>query len=387
MVVLIVILTIVVFIVVDLLLRVVIKKIQKSKTKKGREKALDIGLKLEYTDDAISLKRVEVENPKAKILAVDDEKVILDSFRKILVIDGYSVDTVETGKEAIGLVRKNEYDFVFTDLKMPEMDGLDVTKAVKHLRPDIDVIMITGYATIDSAVDAMKYGALDYVQKPFTEDELLDFVNKSLIRRQDKIERQIKPKVHLVTPSVEASTSKHEFNVPAGVFISHAHTWVSIELNGMVRIGIDDFAQKTIGQIEKIDLPKRGQKIAKGDPLFAIKQGARSISFPSPVTGKVASVNTELDDHIEYVKTKPYESGGICSIEPANLSSELKTLKIGADAVSWYQEEIDKFMEMMEKNSGQDQDTKTFTEGNREPEKDQMDNETWELYLKTFLHT
>jgi CheY-like chemotaxis protein len=61
---------------------------------------------------------------------VDDEPVVLDSFRKILVLEGYSIDTVETAQEALGLVRKRDYDFVFTDLKMPGMDGLDLTKAV-----------------------------------------------------------------------------------------------------------------------------------------------------------------------------------------------------------------------------------------------------------------
>ena len=69
----------------------------------------------------------------------------MKGFRKILVVAGYSIDTVEKGKEALGLIMKRDYDFVFTDLKMPEMDGLEVTKAVKHLRPDIDVIGINTY--------------------------------------------------------------------------------------------------------------------------------------------------------------------------------------------------------------------------------------------------
>ena len=122
-----------------------------------------------------------------KILAVDDEGIVLDSFRKILALEGYSVDTVETGPEALGLVQKHPYDFVFTDLKMPQMNGLEVTKAVKHLRPDVDEVMITGFGTIESAVEAMKFGALDYVQKPFTQDELVAFVNKALIRRANRI--------------------------------------------------------------------------------------------------------------------------------------------------------------------------------------------------------
>jgi DNA-binding response OmpR family regulator len=384
MVVLIVILTIVVFVVVDMVLRLIMRKVQDTKIKKARREALDIGLRLDFADEAKSLKRVEVENPKAKILAVDDEEIVLDSFRKILVLAGYSIETVETGPEALGLVQKNDYDFVFTDLKMPDMDGVEVTKAVKHLRPDIDVIVITGYATIESAVETMKYGAMDYVQKPFTGDELVAFVDKFLIRRQDRIERTTKPAVHLITPSIGESTSKHEFNVPAGVFISPAHNWVSVELNGMVRIGIDDFTQKILGKIDSIALPDKGQKTKKGEPLFSIKKGTRSMTFPSPVTGKVVSVNTDLNDRIEYVNMKPYELGWMCSIEPTNLNDDLKKLKIGSDTVSWYQQEIDRFHEIVKKINAEKEESKEKTEGTGAVE---LNGRIWEAYSKSFIQT
>ncbi len=192
---------------------------------------------------------LKLQNPKAKILCVDDEEVILGSFRKILVLDGYSVDTVETGQEALGLIQKHHYDFVFTDLKMPLMDGVEVTKSVKHLRPDIDVIIITGYASVETAVETMKYGALDYVQKPFTEDELIAFVQKSLIKRQDKIQKQLKPQVHISHVSATDDFTKGEFSIPGGVFISKNHTWVNMNQEGIAKIGIDDFAKKLIGKV------------------------------------------------------------------------------------------------------------------------------------------
>lgn len=181
------ILTIAMFVLLDVVIRKILNKQREGKLRREREKALDIGLKLEFADEAKSLKRVEVENPKAKILAVDDETVILDSFRKILVLAGFSVDTVELGSEALTLVKNNDYDFVFTDLKMPELDGVEVTKGVHYLKPDIDIIVITGHATVETAVDTMKYGAVDYVQKPFSEDELVEFVNHSLIRREERL--------------------------------------------------------------------------------------------------------------------------------------------------------------------------------------------------------
>ncbi len=386
MVALLVILMIIAFITADVAVRYLSQKRQEKKLRQEREEALDIGLKLEFTDEARSLKRVAVDNPRAKILAVDDEPIVLDSFRKILVLAGFSVDTVETGKEALGLVQKHEYDFVFTDLKMPEMDGLDVTKAVKHLRPDVDVIMITGYATIESAVDAMKFGALDYIQKPFTEDELVDFVNKSLIRRQDKIERQIRPKVHLVTPTSEEEKSKHVLNVPAGLFISPEHEWLSIEVTGAVRIGLDDFVQKVIGSIDSIQLPKKGGKVRKGEALFTVKRNSQMLTFPSPVSGQVTSVNSELLDHADWINVKPYEIGWICSVEAANLTADLKDLRIGAGTVSWYQDEFDRFREMFEKISDQMTDEPS-KEGNGElAQSKKMDDAAWQAFAKSFLH-
>jgi CheY-like chemotaxis protein/glycine cleavage system H lipoate-binding protein len=346
MVLLIVVVTIIVFVIVDFSLRVYFQKRQELKLRKEREQALDIGLKLDLSEEAKTLKRVEVREPKARILAVDDEPVILDSFRKILVVGGYSIDTVEKGSEALGLILKNDYDFVFTDLKMPEMDGLEVTKAVKHLRPDIDVIVITGYASIDTAVETMKYGAMDYVQKPFTEDELTEFFNKSLIRRKDRIERQMKPAVRLITPSTKASDSPHEFNVPAGFFVSQNHTWVNIEMNGTARVGLDDFARKIVGKIDKVDLPKPGQEIKKGELLFSIRKYSQTIDISSPISGTISLINTEHVEHPEWIGSKPFELSWMCCIEPSNLSAELGSLKIGADSIAWYKKEIDKYSEI-----------------------------------------
>ena len=345
MVVLIVLVTFVVFVAVDLLLRVTLKRLEEGKARRAREEALAVGLRLEFADEAKSLKRVEVHNPKARILAVDDESVILDSFRKILVVAGYSVDTVLTGPEALGLVRKNPYDFVFTDFKMPDMDGVEVTKAVKHLRPDVDVVMITGYASIESAVETMKQGAMDYVQKPFEEDELVALVDKLVIRRQARREKETEPSVHLVTPKVGVSESPHEVNVPSGVFVSDAHAWVSVHMNGLARVGIDDFTQKTIGRIEAVQLPEKGREVRKGETLFTLGHGAHRLAVPSPVSGRVASVNAELRDRPELIKLKPYELGWVCSLDPSNLNVDLKDLRIGADAVSWYREEINRYGE------------------------------------------
>jgi CheY-like chemotaxis protein/glycine cleavage system H lipoate-binding protein len=349
---LIVITTIVVFVAVDIVLRILLKRAREARLQREREQALDIGLKLDVSEEARTLRRVEVDNPIARILAVDDEKIILDSFRKTLVLAGYSIDTVERGSEVLGLIRKNDYDFVFTDLKMPEMDGVEVTKAVKHLRPDIDVIVVTGYASIETAVETVKFGAVDYVQKPFTEDELLEFVNSALIKRQDKLEKQMCHKIRLIKPGTSESKSRFDLNVPAGVFVSPQHAWAKIELNGTVRVGLDDLIRKIFEKIDLVELPQTGLEIKKGETLFSLKYADYSLKIPSPLSGKITSVNSEHAEHPEWLSVKPFELSWMCGIEPSDLAGELPDLKIGLDSVDWYQQEIDRYGELSKKLMG-----------------------------------
>jgi len=385
MVVVIVLLTVVVFFVVDLLLRLALKKREEGRLRMERAEALDTGLRLDYTDEAVSLKRVEVESPKARILAVDDEPVVLDSFRKILVLEGFSVDTVETAQEALGLVRKHDYDFVFTDLKMPGMDGMDLTKAVKHLRPDIDVVMITGYGTIESAVSTMRFGAMDYVEKPFTPEELGAFTNRCLIRRQDRIEKEIAPRVQLVTAAVEESHSPNVINVPGGIYVSPEHTWVGIDITGEARIGLDDFALKSLEDIKDIDFPTQGSHIRKGEPLFSLRRGESTLAFPSPLTGKVTGVNHDLTYYLELVTRRPFALGWICCMEPSKLSEELGQLKIGADALPWYESEIRDFWSRLTTLRKAEDEGERATETTPEEAQLRGVELSWSVFSDTFV--
>ena len=379
------ILAVIVFIIADITIRYIAKRVKEKKVLQEREEALKVSLNLDYSREAKTLKRAEVENPKARILCVDDESVILDSFRRILVLDGYCVDTVETGKEALGLIQTHSYDFVFTDLKMPEMDGLEVTKSVKHLRPDIDVVIITGFATVETAVDCMKFGAMDYVQKPFTEDELLDFVKKLLIKREDRISKTLKPKVH-ITHFKEAIGSKTpEFQIPGGVFISEGHCWANIGEEGSVKVGIDDFAKKIIGKIDSIGLPNLGMVVKKGQSLFTVIQGQRTISFKSPVSGKVKEVNKFINEELESLNVSPYDINWVCEIDADELDSELPSLKIGKTAVAFYQTDIERLQVLKKK-------TMTSKKAELEPEgaifageMEKLDDISWKRFAEEFF--
>jgi Response regulator containing CheY-like receiver, AAA-type ATPase, and DNA-binding domains len=121
---------------------------------------------------------------KLSILVVDDGQSQREMLRDFLRSEGHTVMEAEEGEKALKTVRGGHFDLILLDYKMPGMDGLQVLKEVKHINPEIDVIIITAYGTIETAVEALKAGAIDYITKPVELDELIILVNRIAERRQ-----------------------------------------------------------------------------------------------------------------------------------------------------------------------------------------------------------
>lgn len=119
-----------------------------------------------------------------RILVVDDEKSMRDFLSIMLKKSGYDVTTATDGEEAVKILHKDIFDLVITDLKMPKMSGLEVLKTVKELSPDTVVILITAFASTETAVEAMQEGAYDYITKPFQNDEMKIRIRKALEKRR-----------------------------------------------------------------------------------------------------------------------------------------------------------------------------------------------------------
>ena len=115
-----------------------------------------------------------------RVLVIDDEAVIREGMRRILEGNAVQVESVASGRAAIEKIQVKDFDVVITDLKMPGMDGLEVLSAIKILQPGVPVIIITGYATVDTAVEAMKSGAFDYIAKPFAPEQIIEKVKKAI---------------------------------------------------------------------------------------------------------------------------------------------------------------------------------------------------------------
>ncbi|MCP4721468.1 MAG: response regulator, partial [Desulfobacteraceae bacterium] len=125
-----------------------------------------------------AIKFIDQDREKFKILVVDDEKIVRDSMEEWLKEEGFSVTTADSGQKALELMDKKIFNMMLTDIKMPGMDGVELLAKAKLINEELWVIMMTAYAAVDSAVEAMKQGALDYLTKPFDPDVLISMVLK-----------------------------------------------------------------------------------------------------------------------------------------------------------------------------------------------------------------
>jgi DNA-binding NtrC family response regulator len=121
--------------------------------------------------------------PNQKVLVIDDERIVIDSVTKILKEERIDVEATLSGRQGLEMALKKDYDLVLTDLRMPDIGGMRVLRDLKRAKPNLPVVMITGYATVPSAVQAMKLGAAEILEKPFSPDGLVAVVQKALKAR------------------------------------------------------------------------------------------------------------------------------------------------------------------------------------------------------------
>lgn len=126
----------------------------------------------------------------AKVLLVDDEAPFIDTLSKRLVKRGLTVSIANSGPEALEIIGRGDLlDVIVLDVKMPGMDGIETLKAIKNMNPLLEVIMLTGHATVGSAIDGMKQGALDYLMKPCDLDLLMTKVQEAKMKKLKQEER------------------------------------------------------------------------------------------------------------------------------------------------------------------------------------------------------
>jgi len=262
-----------------------------------------------------------------RILVVDDEEKVCRSVTKILIKDDRVIDQALSAKEALKMLEEKRYSVVVTDMMMPVMTGMDLLEVVRGKWPEICVIMITGYATVRTAVHAIKLGAFDYIPKPFTPDELRSVVDRGLERYrlsvQEGLIREPVPEEEMVVVEKKEAVAP----VQGEMYCIPEHSWMRIENDGSVKVGIHEVFVRTCGSAVYVDLPLDGDEIAQGVVCAKIScSGMKMHKVWAPVTGTVTEINSEVQDNPSVVSDDPYGAGWFIRVEPAGLSNDLKNL-------------------------------------------------------------
>ncbi len=251
---------------------------------------------------------------KINILVVDDEQIILDSIRKLLKNEDYEILTVSSVNDGLEAIKKTDINIVLTDLMMPEIDGLEFMQMIKKDNPKIPVIMITGFATINTALQATQLGAFDYIAKPFSKKELL-----GVLKRAAELVRGFSE----VTDFVDTHTPMVEDTIKA----VGDNSWMMLEKSGCIRLGVERSFLRPIGKIQSIYLPAKGDELRQGGAYLQVfSADMRAHTILSPFSGTVVEVNQKVLDDPNTALQDPYGDGWLICLKPSRLEAERELL-------------------------------------------------------------
>ncbi len=251
-----------------------------------------------------------------KILVVDDEITVCKSIRNAILCDEYTVDTALSGEEALKKDQQECYDLIITDLMMPGISGLDLLKTLKQKRSEANVIMVTGYPTIKTAVQSIKIGAFDYIPKPFTPDQLRSLVSRVF----KKIEREEK-----------TAGEPAPLKMPPGLHYMIGHTWLRKESGGLITVGVVQDFLKPVGIITHLVLPQVNDTVNQGEECANITDADQfHHRIWSPASGRIVEVNVMLKEDSSLLRKDPYGEGWLFRMEPINLEEDLKGLVVSS---------------------------------------------------------
>jgi DNA-binding response OmpR family regulator len=244
-----------------------------------------------------------------RLLVVDDEEAICEGCRRIFVRQGFEVEKSSDAREGLNLAEEKDYAAILLDIKMPTMSGIEFLESLRAKKPNVPVILMTGYPSVPNAIAAIRLGAAGYVTKPFTPEEISQVVQKHL--RQDG--------------SAGGAPAQAEPWVPAseGFYFLH-NAWVQPGEDGTARVGA--MVTKSQGaNVQGVELPKLGEVVYQGLPLAALTCADQApVMIPAPVSGIVVAVNESLAKTPAPLWNDLCGDGWIAVVSPTRLDEETK---------------------------------------------------------------
>jgi len=219
----------------------------------------------------------------ANLLVVDDERAVRDSLEDILELENYQVEAVGSGEDALEALNEQDYDLLLLDIKMPGISGIEVMRQSRRQVPETKVIILTGHGSLESAIEALRSGASDYILKPYDSEDILSSIGRALSEKAEKqrkemlIEQlessldQLKDVEGITTPDVPA---RRVITLPEGIM-------VDLERREMWRGGERAHLTPTEGKLLSVFLENKGRVMSHKEIVFMV-QGYETSEWEAP---------------------------------------------------------------------------------------------------------
>jgi CheY-like chemotaxis protein len=248
-----------------------------------------------------------------KLLVVDDEPVVCMSCSRIFEGRGYGVETSTSSDEGLAMATTRDYDAILLDVRMPEMDGLEFLRELRQRERQTPVVIITGYSSVPNAVEAMRLGAVDYVSKPFTPDEIARVVG-----RIAPAERPAAP-----APATAPQPAAQPAVLESVVYRYVDEAWFRVDADGTARVGAVVASEDAL-RMEELVLPRVGDELHRGLPLAAlVLPGSERRIVPSPIGGTVVEVNEALRGRPGRLTDDPCVGSWFVRVQPRRLAEDV----------------------------------------------------------------
>lgn len=258
-------------------------------------------------------------NNAAKILVIDDEPVIVESVVRLCSSEGMEVDGVLDAKEALKKIERYNYELIITDIMMPEMDGFQFLSTIRRMNIQTPVIITTGYSTVENAVKSLSEGAIDFLPKPFTFEELISCAQRGL-------------KYGQILKNILAKNKPGQFNdefvpCPVSYYRLGYNTWIRPDMDGSAKTGVTDLFLKIIGSVKQVQLFQPDEEILQGNMCAQIETDAGLIhTVLAPLSGRIMQRNEALISEPSLLEKDPFFEGYIYRVLPSHLEKEMSQL-------------------------------------------------------------
>lgn len=254
------------------------------------------------------------------ILIIDDETVIIEAVTKIAESEGYKIDACSNAIDGLEKLKNNKYKLTLCDIMMPEMNGFQLLHEVQAEAIDTNLIMITGFSTVENVVKSLHNGAIDFIPKPFTFDEIISSISRGL--EYYNIQQRIKN-----SAVVEDENIISYVPCPPKYMKLGNTSWLHMENEGVAVVGVTDLFLRTIKSISSIELMNVDYVLYQGNTCASLETNDELIhNILSPIGGKIVELNKNLLENNSLLEKDPYFEGWLYRIIPADIEYDKKYL-------------------------------------------------------------